>query len=547
MPKEPSPSARTTLYRVRGIDKLKDAIRPKYLKSGSFTAKETKVVKREALLIQGTMHRKKVLWADRLNKLSNVPVEIGSKTAAALLLIRAGPRHAWVLAYGMGFHLLEPKYVDARFGLRVAIRTATPNAIQSLTRSELDYRSRTDRSSIPAGEALRGFGIGGFGEVITRLSSSAVISKLAVDNTTVRIRAADALSVPLGKTPSALISDLDAIAATLKLSPQPELEVLEQFFRVKNPTRIKKLNKKLKIAIKKEFKKKSNKGLRQIALGWPHKRINDNGTPSSFKLIGTGERGVEVRDDLPTLKDLLKAIKKKTPDDPLSGASSIKVLLFRDSDGNEPMSTAIPAINWLFFEVQLDGIRYCLFDSRWYAMDTNYAEHLQVHVDEIFKRPPSINLPDWDVAIYSDENAYNSMAASKLSGVVLDRQLLRTKQHSRGFEACDILTPDGKLIHVKHAHNSSALSHLIAQVLVATDALRYDNEAREQLREQVKSAGGDDSWLPERLSSVTLGLARSKRVTGGDLFSFSQVTLTRLDLSLAGAGIKLTIAPIKRV
>ena len=48
---------------------------------------------------------------------------------------------------------------------------------------------------------------------------------------------------------------------------------------------------------------------------------------------------------------------------------------------------------------------------------------------------------------------------------------------------------------------SSAVSYLIGQSQVATDALRHDNEARRTLRELLTSADGDPGWLPERLRS----------------------------------------------
>ena len=284
--------------------------------------------------------------------------------------------------------------------------------------------------------------------------------------------------------------DLDAIAATLDLSPQRKLQALEQFVRVKSPDMIEQLEADLRAALE-----EGSTG--RLALGWPHERIDDNGAPSAFKLLGTGKHGVEAKDDLPTLEDLLEAISQKAPEDRLSGASSIKVQLFRDSNGDAPVSAAIPAIHWLFFEVELGGIRYCLFDSRWHAMDTDYAQRLQAHVDEIFARPPAVSPPDWAVAAHADESAYNSMAAAALGGVMLDKQLLRTTQHPRGFEACDVITRNGLLVHVKHTPRSSAVSHLIGQALVATDALRHDNEARQELRELVARAGGDPSWLPE--------------------------------------------------
>ena len=495
------------------------------------------------------MRKERAAWVERLSSIAGMTVEVGNVTAAAVLVIRdgeggdggdGGDASAFALTYGMGFQLLDPASVDPGFGMRVAIRTASPEEIQSLTRTELDHRSKTDRSSIPAGDVLRGFGIGDFGEIITRLSGTAQLPGLAVEDKSIRVRAADALSLPLGKTPQTLISDLKAISSALKLEAKPELRALEQFVRVKRPDLIEELESELRSAL-------ADKNSGRLALGWPHERIDDNGTPSSYKLIGTGKRGVAAADDLPTLDEVVNALKAKMPDNPLAAASSIKVQLFRDADGEEPICAEIPAKHWLFFEVNLDDIRYCFLDSRWYAMDTDYAQRLQVHVNEIFARPAPIQMPAWNVNQCPDESAYNEVAASAIGGLMLDRQLITTGQHPRGFEACDIITPSGDFIHVKHTPKSSAASHLVAQAAVSTDALRHDNEARTKLRELILSAGGDESWDQARLKSVVLGMARGEPVTPSDLFSFTQVTVTRLDASLAEAGINLTIAPIQRV
>ena len=213
MPRKESPSARTTVYRLRGLSDLNSAIRPKYLTGGDFTEVATEVGGREALLVAGAMHRDRATWVGRLSSISGAQVEVGNTTAAAVLLIRDGDNTAFAMTYGMGFQLLDQAAVDPGFGMRVAIRTASPEAIRSLTRTELDHRSRTDRSSIPAGDALRGFGIGDFGEVITRLSGSARLPELSVGDKPVTVRAADGLSLPLGKTPKTLIADLDAISS----------------------------------------------------------------------------------------------------------------------------------------------------------------------------------------------------------------------------------------------------------------------------------------------------------------------------------------------
>lgn len=57
MPRKPSPSVRTTLYRVKGISNLEDAVSYKYLKGEDFSAKPTLVNGRSALLVKGAMRK----------------------------------------------------------------------------------------------------------------------------------------------------------------------------------------------------------------------------------------------------------------------------------------------------------------------------------------------------------------------------------------------------------------------------------------------------------------------------------------------------------
>ena len=92
VPRKESPSVRTTLYRMRGITDLSDAIRSKYLGPGAFTATSGAVEGSESLLVTGAMHREQTTWAGRLSTLSGVSIGLGNTTAAAVLVIRAGWR-----------------------------------------------------------------------------------------------------------------------------------------------------------------------------------------------------------------------------------------------------------------------------------------------------------------------------------------------------------------------------------------------------------------------------------------------------------------------
>lgn len=145
-------------------------MRTKYLDSGDFQHVDLTMDGRPALLVYGVVESLQTAWADHLSTLSGHQIRLGNRTAAAALIISDDDTQdtAWALTYGMGFQLLPTWVIDASFGQRILLRTADPSAIRSLTRTTLDKRSRTDRSSIPGGESARGFGVGDHGEIVSR-------------------------------------------------------------------------------------------------------------------------------------------------------------------------------------------------------------------------------------------------------------------------------------------------------------------------------------------------------------------------------------------
>lgn len=233
MPRTPSPWVRTTLYRLVELQDLQLAIKPKYLEREGFFQQRVEVGGRDALLIYGSMITESVSWADRIHQLTGVFVDMENRNGAAVLLI-SNKKAAWALTYGMGFQLLEDGKVDPGFGQRVVIRTANIDSLNSLTRTTLDHRSRTDRFSIPGGEHLRGFGVGEFGELVTRMVGKARIKGITADDAEISLRGADALSLPLAREPHALVADLDVIESVLSRSAPPILSVLEQLSAIKH-------------------------------------------------------------------------------------------------------------------------------------------------------------------------------------------------------------------------------------------------------------------------------------------------------------------------
>ncbi|WP_336924189.1 DUF6119 family protein [Aquipuribacter sp. SD81] len=541
MPRKPSVAARTSLYRLLGVVDLASSVQAKYVGDADYTLTETDVAGRAALVVQGLMRTPTVSWAGTLHALTGATIQLGNATAAAVLLIRDEDEKAWALTYGMGFQLLDQAKVDGGFGQRIAIRTADPRDLNSLTRTTLDHRSRTDRFSIPGGDHLRGFGVGDYGEIVSRLVAKAEVKDLTGGEKPIRIRGADALSVPLGKQPEQLVNDLDALARIMDRDPPTDLAVLEQLVAIKNePDLIRALEGDLEAALGDPAE------ATRLSLSWPHERIEENSPPTSFKLRGVGRSpSRKVHDGDPRLSDLLDAVGKVAKGKRLEALKGLRVMLFRDADATEPISAAIPGLQWLAFETDRDGKRYCLHDGRWYLMDQGYAEKLLARTAAILAREPAFQFPDWPLG--EPEKAYNQRLAAHVGGTFLDTKLIRTVLHRRGIEACDVLSNDGALVHVKDLKASAPASHLLAQALVSTDALLHDDEARAKLRDLVEAEGGDVATVSEKVRTVVLGLgAHGGALTATSLFTFTQVTLARQVAALEAQGVEVLVGCIPR-
>jgi hypothetical protein len=78
---------------------------------------------------------------------------------------------------------------------------------------------------------------------------------------------------------------------------------------------------------------------------------------------------------------------------------------------------------------------------------------LGAQTDRIFSRDAGVNLPAWQDGW--DEAFYNAHVVESLGGFLLDKRLIYTDLHRRGIEVCDVLLPDGTLVHIKSIEKSA--------------------------------------------------------------------------------------------
>lgn len=531
----------TTLYRLRHVTELADAVKKKYREDPSFSQEPCTVEDRDALLITGTVGAEgPVKWASRVKQLTGVNVEASNETAAGVLLLRveekADAAPTWALCWGMGWLLLDQGLVDGAFGQRVALRSADPDLLSSMTRTVLDERAKVDRSSIPAGSGLTGFGIGGFGELVTRVVGKAEIKGLTVGKE-FRVRGADAVSVPLGLAPASLLADLKVLDDLLNQDPRPELQVLEQLVPVKKGTD---LHERLETRLLHELHEASE--TTRITVTWPHEHLNENKPAESFRIKRGGD--TKPRADLPTVDVVLTLMAGRD----IASLDKIKIQLFGDAEGEDAVSTDIPLRKWVALEIEDEGRRYFLHDGQWLAMDLDYAKQLEQRVMDIFAKPSGVAMPAWHVP--DDEEAYNKKAAEALGAVLMDRKLVQTAQNKRGFEPSDLIIDRDVYIHVKSATSSAPLSHLFAQGANSAHSLQHDDEARMKLRDRVEQRGGDLDLIGTKPHTVIYAIRpkeTGKTITPDSLFSFSKVSLVRVFDELEGRGIEVRVLGIEYV
>jgi len=94
------------------------------------------------------------------------------------------------------------------------------------------------------------------------------------------------------------------------------------------------------------------------------------------------------------------------------------------------------------------------------------------------------------------EGDYNVRVAAQPAHALLDKRLLRLPSQTP-FEPCDVLSADGRLLHVKRKTGSSTMSHVVAQALASTQLLRMDVDARDKLDEVLRNISPAPARLRE--------------------------------------------------
>lgn len=307
----------------------------------------------------------------------------------------------------------------------------------------MDARGRTDRSSAAQGQHIRAFPIEEYGEVVSRLVGIIGTTELTIGRArrrTVQIAGTDSLKIHLGSEPADLLQDLRGIRDILsRQSPAPDFEAIARVRPLKpgDPRRA---------TLEENLDDLLGEGpdAGSLALAVPAACLDQEDGAMSYRVKVGSHRGLYPSLELGDVLDLLDGVPSG---ERLAALSDGYIQMHSDDEGRAPISGQVKAHKWLAAEIPLGSRRYFHHEGRWFEIGDHYLEGVRHEVESLLAAPAGVTLFDWTSA-FKEEKDYNE-EARKHGYVCLDRKLIRTAQHPYGFEAADLVAPDGTLVHVK--------------------------------------------------------------------------------------------------
>lgn len=523
-----APVHKTTLYRLDRAAPtkagLRKALNKDYVEASGFAVLDVDVGGTPGVLVYGTVPQPRADWCEPLSSLAGRPVSLGHSNSGAALVVAVDDQ-AFALTYGtLGRHLVDLGLSDPTFGLAFAIRTVPAESIKNITRRAFGRSGRLDRSLVPGGQHIRHYGIERYNEIVGQLSGTLRGDELTATTggRAISIAGAESLHIELAADPAALLADLCQIGRIRDRDVDPDLAFIDQIRPLD-------LDSDDALALDERLDGElGDAATSRVSLAVPLSCFEDVDAAQSFR-IRVPHSGVPARHrGAFDVDEILRRTTRCAPGYRLTSLRTGQVTMYQDVDGNEQIGRRTGADRWITAELP-DGGRVLLYqEGRWYELGAGHVETLRAEVQGLLDRS-TMPLPRWTTE-FTDEEAYNKAVGELPGYLCLDRKLVKSPQHPRGIEACDLLGPGDELIHVKRASSSGPLSHLFNQGLVSADALLYEPDTRAAFLERVWSADPNrdlpDGFRPHKVV-YAVALTSGKPVDAKTLFTFAQSALYR--------------------
>ena len=463
-----------------------------------------------------------------------------NKNVSALLIVTHSSRQ-FAIAFGQGRHMIEPRLIEDRFGIRVVLNSVSPDRIASIDRQTFDASPRISRTQTIKASSVSDYMINAEQDLLrglvgfTKPAYSDVLGPL--------IAGIDSFKASL---PPELAGLKTFLATLLERSSSKdyltrsadghnsEFSWVENLLPVKDKDVIEELEGHLWGSLKSDARN-------NMWLAIPD--IVDWSNVAGFSYRAEAE-GTDIQEVLYLEKFL----------DTLRSNATLDTVKRRDiymiyTDGRVPAKFS--AFKCIYTEIKHKEKLYILHAGNWFGVEDSFQASVEKYYSDLDKKVFASPFVEYD---HSGEGGYNEYVCAQASSThaMLDRQLIRFGGSYDKIEVCDIYKIQGggergEFIHVKRGRGSSNLSHLFAQGLVASTLLVREPEFVKDVNKQLAKQGFPG--LPERFEAkgndIVYAIIDGDNSSSLDIPFFSKVTLQNCGKTIAsyGYGIKLLHIP----
>lgn len=446
----------------------------------------------------------------------------------------------FALPFGYGVHLINKDSIEERFGLKTALNLTQKTDIRQIKKTNI------------AGVAPK------TSEQMPRKSS---ISEFSIDPERDLL---DAITVTVGDKYDIRgnATGSDSFSASVRFNLDEMNEFLISLFtdyRSKNYQNdfpwidhispVKKSNS-LIGALEKEAVKYINKGSDQIWMAVPE--IVEWDSIAGFRYYKTDE----LHDDI-NLNEVIHSFKRNRKIFENFDQLKHKYILGIDNLGNVKYKWT--ADKCLCGELTFGESQYCINNGNWFEIENAYAKDINDQYsyfsDEYKKTDTSefefIDFKGKDAGNENkyNEGEYNRDLARRTDSLLMDKVMIRRGGIYDQIELCDVLSKDGKFIHVKRYSGSATLSHLFNQGLVSAQLVKGDNKFLEKANKKIKEQKGGEQYSlkSESIKQIIFGIIQKGRGEGDlpNIPFFSKITFLYVKKQLELMNIEVKIKRIK--
>ncbi|GAB2859379.1 TIGR04141 family sporadically distributed protein [Lentzea nigeriaca] len=535
-----SPSLPTTVFQLVPGHPMTDYVSRPHPPS-SFEVRTVDADDGRWSLMCGCLKSDNVTWARHIWSLTGEEIALETSTPFGVLFVPR-PRWNYAFVWGAGWQLVNPDLVVADFGKEYGQRRLDTGSLRSIGSRNLDLRGRITQTTIPSGSDLRDFAIEPVLSTINHLEGTAHLNDLTAGKHSKRsrkIRVGRSLRLPLGRTPETLVDDLESLERARESEGRSAAwKTLAQLEPV-HPNEP--VHSALEAALAEALGQEDG-----ISIGWPaglgFNALDCDWYRITGIVLGEPEKTGEIEPGY-----FIRHLVHLAPPERINRMRSARIFLHDDEDSS---ARSTSAYRWIVLETTVEDRRYLLQDGVWYRLDGEAVQQLRGGLAELIDnlRITYPDLPTWDRgSADGSENTYCEQVSTLPGFTCLDTKLISTPMRSK-VEICDLLGPNGELIHVKWLESAASASHLFEQARLAMRALKEEPEhVLAAVRQRVAAVTCGRRTIEQ--ISPTIVLAAGRRTWHIDsLFTMSQVGLQNLerDIRALGGSLRLLDLPFAR-